>query len=207
MPYHQKLSKDKKLNKIIDQHEILPLKKAKNVFNYLCASIISQQLSTQVAKVIHQRFVNLFDGEEPTPEQVLKLDFDKLRSIGLSNSKTNYVRNVAEFALEFGLENKALNKMNDEELLTHLTQIKGVGKWTVEMLLMFALARENVFSADDLGIQQAMIELYNLEVTDKKKLKIEMQKIAAKWQPYRTYACLLLWKYKDSQKKKLKIKK
>jgi len=78
-----------------------------------------------------------------------------------------------------------------------LTQINGVGRWTVDMLLMFSLKREDVFSVDDLGIQQGMISLYKLEKEPKKKLKEDMQRIAAKWSPYRTYACLYLWRWKD----------
>ena len=87
--------------------------------------------------------------------------------------------------------------MTDEEVIAHLTQIKGVGRWTTEMILMFALGREDVFAIDDLGIQQAMIKLYKLDNTDKKAFKEKMLRIAAKWSPYRTYACLHLWKWKD----------
>lgn len=204
MPYQQQLSKDKKLKKLVEQHPDLKLKKSKNIFNTLCASIMSQQLSTKVADVIHKRFLDLFKSVEPTPEEVLKIDFDKLKSIGLSNSKTHYIKNVAQFAIDFGLENKKLNKLNNEELIAYLTQIKGVGKWTVEMLMMFAMGRENVFAPDDLGIQIAMIELFRLQDLDKKELKNRIHEIAENCHPYRTYACMLLWKHKDAEKKKKK---
>ena len=88
--------------------------------------------------------------------------------------------------------------MQDEEIVELLTQIKGVGKWTVEMLLMFSLGREDVFAVDDLGIQQAMTKIYKLPVDDKKKLKESMLNISSKWSPYRTYACLHLWGWKDN---------
>jgi DNA-3-methyladenine glycosylase II len=88
--------------------------------------------------------------------------------------------------------------MTDQEIITFLTQIKGVGKWTVEMLLMFAMGRENVFPDDDLGIQQAIMRLYGINVESKKELKIIMNQISANWSPYRTYACLHLWKWKGS---------
>ncbi|MES1249734.1 MAG: DNA-3-methyladenine glycosylase 2 family protein, partial [Chitinophaga rupis] len=124
--------------------------------------------------------------------------YETLRSIGLSGAKTSYIHNVARFALEQGMDHKVLRKMDNEALIGHLTQIKGVGRWTVEMLLMFTLGREDVFSVDDLGIRQAMIRLYRLDGADKKKLREDMLRISAKWAPYRTYACLHLWHHKDN---------
>ena len=197
MEYILHLSKDKKFKKIIEKREPFTLKKRKNIFSYLCASIISQQLSTKVASVIHGRFIALYGGKEPMPEQVLETDFETLRSVGLSNAKTNYVQNVARFALEHGMEKTKLQKMSEEDIINYLTQIKGVGRWTVEMLLMFSLGCEDVFAVDDLGIQNAMIKLYKLEELDKKELKVKMISISKKWSPYRTYACLHLWGWKD----------
>jgi len=175
----------------------LTLKKRKNICLYLCASIMSQQLSTKVADVIYKRFLELFGGKEPTPQQILDVPFDTLRGIGLSNAKTNYVRNVAEYAIAHGMDDKKLYKMSNEEVMDFLLPIKGVGRWTVEMLLMFALGREDVFAVDDLGIQQAMTAIYTLDPTDKKAMKEKMLKISAKWAPYRTYACRHLWQHKD----------
>lgn len=126
------------------------------------------------------------------------MPFDTLCSIGLSNAKTNYVKNVARFEIDFGMSAAKLNKMSNEEVIEYLTQIKGVGRWTVEMLLMFALGREDVFAVDDLGIQNAMIKLYRLDNSDKKLLKEKLIKISDKWSPYRTYACLHLWQWKDN---------
>jgi len=198
MPYKEHLSKDKRFKKLIEKHEGFTLKKRKNLCIYLCASIMSQQLSTKVADVIYQRFLNLYDGKEPTAEQILETPLPTLRSIGLSNAKTNYVHNVARFSLEQGMDHKKLNKMENEEVIAYLTQIKGVGRWTVEMLLMFALGREDVFSIDDLGIQNAMIGIYKLERADKKKFKADLLRISEKWSPYRTYACIHLWHWKDN---------
>ena len=124
---------------------------------------MSQQLSTKVADVIHKRYLDLFDGNEPTPQQILDTPFEKLRGIGMSNAKVSYVQNVARFEMEFGLEPKKLNRMSNEEVIVYLTQIKGVGRWTAEMLLMFSLGREDVFAVDDLGIQQAMKGIYKLK--------------------------------------------
>lgn len=193
------LSKDKKLHKVISQHEPFILKKQKNIYLQLCASILSQQLSTKVAKVIYSRFLKLYHTKTPTPKQIIATPYEKLRSIGLSHAKATYIRNVAEFALDNSMEAKVFNKMNDDEIIHYLTAIKGVGRWTVEMLLIFTLGRENVFSIGDLGIQQAMIKLYNLKTDNKKQLYTDMQKIATRWEPYSTYACLHLWKWKDDK--------
>ena len=196
MSYAAHLQKDKRFAKIIGQ-ELHELKLHQNIALRLMASIMSQQLSTKVAKVIFHRFLDLFKGKEPKPQEVLDMSFEKLRAVGLSNAKVNYVKNVALFCIENKITDKKLLKMQDEEIVELLTQIKGVGKWTVEMLLMFSLGREDVFAVDDLGIQQAMTKIYKLPVDDKKKLKESMLKISSKWSPYRTYACLHLWGWKD----------
>ncbi len=196
--YWEHLSGDKKLYKALHGREALSLKKRKNICLRLCASIMSQQLSTKVADVIFKRFLELFGGKEPTPQQILDIPFDTLRSIGLSNAKTNYVRNVAEYAIEYGMDDRKLYKMSNEEVMEFLLPIKGVGKWTIEMLLMFTLGREDVFAVDDLGIQQTMGLLYKIDTADKRSMKEKMLKISAKWSPYRTYACMHLWRYKDN---------
>ena len=161
------------------------------------ASIMSQQLSTKVAKVIFHRFLALYNGKEPKPQQVLDTPFETLRAIGLSNAKVSYVQNVARFCIEHKITDKKLLQMDNESIIELLTSIKGVGKWTVEMLLMFTLGREDVFAVDDLGIQQAMCKLYKINAADKKKMKTRMLKISANWSPFRTYACLHLWNWKD----------
>ena len=198
MEYTSHLARDKKIKRLIDRQQFFELRKKKNICIYLCASIMSQQLSTKVATVIYNRFLNLYGGREPRPQEILDTPLETLRSIGLSNAKANYVQNVARFTLERGMDLRKLNRMSNEEIIEYLTEIKGVGKWTVEMLLMFALGREDVFSADDLGIQTAMIGIYKLNGEDKKQLKADMIRISQKWSPYRTYACLHLWHWRDN---------
>ncbi|HEV8283973.1 MAG TPA: DNA-3-methyladenine glycosylase 2 family protein [Chitinophagaceae bacterium] len=197
MQYIAHLSKDEKLKKLIEQHGAFKLKRQKNLYLYLCYSIMSQQLSTKVARVIRQRFIDLYNGE-PTPQQIVSTPFEKLRTIGLSNAKVNYVQNVAKFEIEKGMDHKILSKMNNEEVIEYLTQIKGVGRWTTEMLLMFALCREDVFAIDDLGLQQAVIRLYDLKHRKKKIMINRILKISEQWSPYRTYACMYLWRWKDN---------
>ncbi|OSZ81079.1 3-methyladenine DNA glycosylase [Chitinophagaceae bacterium IBVUCB2] len=198
MEYILHLSKDKKFKKLVENGTTHKLIKRKNICTYLCASIMSQQLSTKVADVIYKRFLSLYGDKEPTAQQILDTPFEKLRGIGLSNNKVSYVKNVAEFETAFGMDAKKLGKMTNEEVIEYLIVIKGVGRWTIEMLLMFALGREDVFAVDDLGIQNAMVKLYKLDNTDKKKLKEDMLRLSKKWSPYRTYACVHLWRWKDN---------
>ncbi|HEY0608728.1 MAG TPA: DNA-3-methyladenine glycosylase 2 family protein [Chitinophaga sp.] len=194
--HHQHLCKDKKLLSIMhDQLPAMPIRK--NITLRLIGSIMSQQLSVKVAAVIYNRFLALYNGKEPTPQQVLDTPAPVLRGIGLSNAKVSYVHNVARFTVEEQLTDKKLHKMNNDEVIAYLTQIKGVGRWTVEMLLMFYLGREDVFAIDDLGLQQSMIKLYRLDSSDKKALRQRLLQISAKWAPYRTYACRYLWAWKD----------
>ena len=198
MSYKKHLALDLKLAPLLKEDAHV-LKRRKNTAIRLIASIISQQLSTKVAKIIFDRFIALYDGKEPSCEQVLATDPLLLRSIGLSNSKVMYVKNVAQFFLDQKITDKQLYKMEPEAVIELLTQIKGVGRWTVEMLLMFSLGHENVFAVDDLGIQQAMIKLYHIKFETKKELQSKMLKRAKKWTPYKTYACLHLWKWKDTK--------
>ena len=198
MSYKEHLSKDPKLAPLLNEDTHV-LKRRKNTPIRLIASIISQQLSTKVAKVIFDRFLAIYDGKEPTCEQVLATDPTILRSIGLSNSKVAYVQNVAHFFIAQKITDKQLYAMDPEEVIDLLTQIKGVGRWTVEMLLMFSLGHENVFAVDDLGIQQAMVRLYKFKYETKKELHAKMIAKSKAWIPFKTYACLHLWKWKDTK--------
>lgn len=192
------LSKDKKFKKILELQQPCLLAKRKNVYLHLCFSIMSQQLSTKVADVFHKRFISLYSTKTPAANQIAATPFETLRGIGLSNAKANYVLNVCSFFIEENITDAKLYKMSNEELIKYLTQIKGVGQWTVEMILMFTLGREDVFAVDDLGIQQAICKLYNIDATDKKAMKKSMLIISKKWSPYRTYACRYLWGWKDN---------
>jgi len=197
MSHRLHLEKDKKLKRVLQQQEPVELRRRKHIYLYLCASIMSQQLSTKVAQVIYQRFLALYGKKVPSAQQILDTPFETLRGIGLSNAKASYVQNVCRFFKEQKLTDARLYRMTDEQVVATLTQIKGVGKWTAEMILMFGLQHEDVFPADDLGIQQSMIQLYKLNPASKKELLVQMHKVAEQWRPYRTYACLYLWRWKD----------
>jgi DNA-3-methyladenine glycosylase II len=130
----------------------------------------------------------------------------QLRRIGLSNNKAAYIKNVATFALEEGITLKHLNRLSDEEVITYLTRIKGVGRWTVEMLMIFHLDRPDVLSKDDLIIQQSIIQLYGLQDLNKKALSAKIEALAEPWRPWCSYACRYLWRWNDARKKAMLAK-
>ncbi len=168
-----------------------------DIYHSLLGSIVSQQLSTKVVKVIWNRFTDLFVDGYPDAESLLSKEHEILRGIGLSNSKANYLKNVAEFELANDMSFDFLQVKSDEEIIEYLTQIKGVGKWTVQMILMFPMDRPNVFPVGDLGIQNAMKRLYNIEL-EKKELLKKMTEIASQWDPHKTVASKYLWRFLDT---------
>lgn len=187
-------NKDKKLEKaILSVEEELHPTPSIDIYFYLLRSIVSQQLSVKVAAVIWKRFLELFPDDYPTEKLVLDKSDEELRAIGLSRQKLSYIKNVATFSLEHGMSFEILSDKSDEEIIKYLTAIKGVGKWTVQMVLMFPLDRPDVFPIDDLGIQVKIMHYYGLE-GDRKSLRKEMIEIADVWKPYRSLACKYLWK-------------
>lgn len=191
------LSQDRKLVPALEVADLDLLIPEGEVFESLVRAIVYQQLSGKVADVIHRRFLELLDLETPNPERVLGLDPDNMRKAGLSRSKTNYIRNIAEFFQQAAYRNQDWHSLSDEALVSTLTQIKGVGEWTVQMLLISTMAREDVFPVNDLGIQQGIRGLYGLEELDKKELKKEMLALCKAWSPYRTYASRAIWRWYD----------
>jgi DNA-3-methyladenine glycosylase II len=181
---------------VIEQTETPDFTPSGRVYYALLDSIVSQQLSVKAANTIFNRFLSLFPDNYPHPELLLALDADQLRSVGLSYQKAAYLQNVAQFAIEYNMEQRDWAIMSDDEIIQLLIQIKGVGKWTVQMVLMFTLGRPDILPIDDLGIQQAMIRLYQLEETGK-ALQSKMIILAEPWKPYRTYASRYLWRWKD----------
>jgi len=194
------LSKDKRLKKAITTLELPNLKGTiTDVYTALIRSIIFQQLSGKAATTIYNRFLALFKDAYPEPKKLLLFSLEELRAVGVSRQKAGYVQNVAEFFVQEKCAKKDWSKMTDEEIITYLTQIKGVGKWTVQMLLMFTLERTDVFSIDDLGVQLGIKDLYDLEETGK-DLKKRMVEIAEPWRPYRTVASRYIWLWRDKPK-------
>lgn len=199
MKYKKILSKDSRLKKVLAHDVVIP-KKSKNITQGLVWSIMSQQLSIQVAKVMHARFIELFGGRFPSPARILEMPVAKIKAIGISQSKANYIHNVAEFIVTRKITAAKLDKMTDDEVIDLLSEIKGVGRWTVEMLLIFVMGREDVFAVDDLGIQKGMIEIFSLHDLPKKELRQKMWDLSLRWSPYRSYVCLHMWKFSGFKK-------
>jgi DNA-3-methyladenine glycosylase II len=191
------LKQHDKFRRLIDDIDVPDFTPSRKVYYDLLESIVSQQLSVKAATTIFNRFCALFPDAYPHPETLAAIEVERLRSAGLSNQKAAYLQNVAAFSLQYDLENHHWDAMTDEEIIDFLTQIKGVGKWTAQMILMFTIGRPDIFPVDDLGIQQAMTRLYGLDEKDK-KLKQKMIELAEPWRPWRTVACRYLWRWKDS---------
>lgn len=186
------LHKDKILSNIIIKVGNIKPSLQTDIYYALLESIVSQQLSVKVADVIFNRFLDLFPERYPNAKQLIKIEDDVLRKAGLSYRKASYLKNVAQFSLENNLDLEHLLSFTDDELIDLFTQIKGVGKWTVQMLLLFPMNRPDVFPADDLGIQNNMKKIYSL-TEEKKELKEKIIQIAEQWKPYRSLACKYIW--------------
>jgi DNA-3-methyladenine glycosylase II len=194
----QHLSQDPKLRVIIPQVTLSPVDAHNDIYLDLLDSIVSQQLSVKAAGTIFNRFVELFDGD-PTPPRILEMDVEAMRACGLSYQKAGYIKNVATYWIENKEVMSDWLSLRDDDIIERLTTIKGVGKWTVQMILMFRLNRLDIFPVDDLGIRQGMIHLYDIEETGKALLN-KMHELAEPWRPYRSVACRYIWRYKDTVK-------
>ncbi len=162
-----------------------------DIFCGLVEAIVSQQLSTRAAATIYGRLRALLpNGGTPTPEAFIPLTDEELRGVGLSRQKLGYLRDLSEKMLDGSINNRGLMQMNDDEIVAELTKIKGIGRWTVQMLLIFRLARPDVFPAGDLGIVKAVQGAYNLRVAPDVQV---LHRIAEPWRPYRSVASWYLW--------------
>ena len=187
------LSKDVKLKSLIEKYPKPKFSSNKNYFDALSKSIIYQQLSGKVAKIIYNRFLSLFVNEIPDPAQYQKLENINLKNIGLSKQKISYISNVSLFFLSD--ENKIQFETDSESGITQkLISIKGIGHWTIDMFMMFTLCKTDVLPVGDLGIKKAFMELYHLKEYPSISF---MKKKAENWQPYRTIACCYLWMIVD----------
>lgn len=159
------------------------------LFQRMIRAIIVQQLSIKVAEIIYARFIRLFESREfPSPSDVLKMDKEKLRAIGISYSKISYMKNVAEAFDSGQLSLEKIQDLSDEQVVAELTRIKGIGRWTAEMILIFTLNRPDVFSSGDAGLRRAIEILYG--ITDLK----DIVKLSETWSPNRSLACWYLWR-------------
>ena len=167
-----------------------------DAYGTLVRSITGQQLSTKAAATIYGRLTDRYGGRTPTPAEILDTDPQELRAIGLSNAKAAYLRDLAEHIVDGELPIDELPSMSDAEVAEHLIAIKGLGRWTIDMFLMFHLGRPDVLPVGDLGIRKAMQIHYGLEDLPSPP---EMERIAEAWRPHRTLASLYLWESLDNR--------
>jgi DNA-3-methyladenine glycosylase II len=183
---------DPKLGRIIRQvgpcqlHAFAP----RDPFEALCMSIASQQLSTKAADTIFRRFCDAFPNRKPTPDVVMTLTDEEIRRVGFSRPKVTFIKDLAAHVLDGRLDLKGLKKHPDEEVMRQLVAVKGIGRWTAEIFLMFRLGRPDIFPADDLGLMNAVQRAYGLRKRpDAKRLR----KLGEAWKPYRSVAAWYLW--------------
>ena len=160
-------------------------------FEALVEAIVSQQLSVKAADTIFFRFVALFPNSKfPKPEEVLRLPLTKFRKVGISNSKAVYIKELSKSIVTKKLNLVSLHRLDNEAVIEELVKVKGIGRWTAEMFLMFTLRRPDVFSPGDLGLRNAIQKLYKLKGPPTEK---QLNKITQKWSPHRTTASRYLW--------------
>jgi DNA-3-methyladenine glycosylase II len=193
------IQKDAKLEPVINSNELkVEARDTEDVYFSLLRAINAQQLSVKAASTIFGRFLALFDEGYPAAFLLKDMDFETLSSVGLSRQKAGYVMNVANYFYDNNLQEADWQQYSDEEIIEMLTTIKGVGKWTVQMILIFSMNRLDVFPIDDLVVRQSMIKLYGVNTEQKKKaLYKELTDIAENWKPYRSVASRFMWKMKD----------
>jgi len=189
------LNRDEKMRVLIRKFGWPDFDPKQDYFQSLLRSIVFQQLSGKAANTIYERFINLIPKTVTlSPKEVLKLDKDEMRKTGLSFQKINYLRNLAYFFENNSFQKKDVERMTDEEISNELTQIKGIGQWTVDMFLMFTLNRADILPYTDLGIQKGFKKIFNMNNLPSKK---EMETHSKIWRPYRTIACWYLWRTVD----------
>ena len=191
------LKRDKKMRVLINEFGRPNYNLRQDYFQSLLRSIVFQQLSGKAARTIFQRFVNLIPKTSNLcPNEVLKLDKDKMRKAGLSFQKIDYVRNLADYFDHKSFQKKNVERMTDQEISKELIKIKGIGQWTVDMFLMFTLNRADILPCTDLGIQKGIMKILNMKNLPSKK---EMENCSRKWRPHRTIACWYLWRMVDDK--------
>jgi len=160
-------------------------------FQSLVESIIYQQLAGKAANAIYNRFINYYNNKQITPTLILNSPNDNLKKVGLSNRKIDYLKDLALHVYDGRINLEELPKMNDEEIINKLVNVKGIGRWTSEMFLIFSLGRHDILPVTDLGVRKAIQKVYSLSELPKPNIMIE---IAKPWRPYRSIATWYLWK-------------
>lgn len=174
----------------LSDQELMTIHLPTDHFSALCREVIGQQLSSQVARVIYERFKNLFPKKTITPKRILNLTHAALRATGMSNAKVKSLKDLSEKIETQEISLEKIEKMDNESVIEELIKVKGIGPWTAEMFLIFSLNREDVFSFGDLGLKNAIKNIYGLENATQENI----EGIVSKWTPYKSYACRILWR-------------
>jgi DNA-3-methyladenine glycosylase II len=186
------LKNDKYLAKIIEKSEPCSILPKRNYYGMLVRSIIQQQLSIYSAAAINRRFLGYFSNKL-IPEKIIATPDEVLRSLGLSNAKVKYVKDLSEKVLAGEIKFSGLGKKTDDEIIEHFVRVKGIGVWTVHMFLIFTLGRLNVLPVNDLGLRRAVLNVYGLKkLPDEKKIINISRK--NNWTPYNSIASWYLWR-------------
>ncbi|MBM3905203.1 MAG: DNA-3-methyladenine glycosylase 2 family protein [Thaumarchaeota archaeon] len=184
------LQKDKKLGRIIKQVGNCQIRVIENKFEALVDGIITQQVSDAAGKAIASRFRDLFGGNFPRPHQVLEKKIHQIKKAGLSRMKAEYIYNIAEIVDSKKIDFEYLNEQDDEQIISELVKIRGIGRWTAEMFLIFGMGRQDILPLGDLGLRNGIAILFDIE----KPTDVQITKIASNWRPYRTIATWYIWK-------------
>jgi DNA-3-methyladenine glycosylase II len=185
------IAADPVLHTLITRVGACTLAPRRRFFETLCDSIISQQLSVQVAAVIFTRFAALYSSGRPTPEGVRSTPLVRLQQVGLSRQKALYLKDLADGFLDGRLEPRRFTRRSNDEIIAALTAVHGIGRWTAEMFLIFSLNRLDVLPVDDFGIRRAVQRWYGIKALPSART---IRRIARPWNPYETIACWYLWK-------------
>lgn len=191
------LRKDPILKKIIDTYPIPNFERNDDLLLDILETIINQQLSSKAADTIFGKFRKLFVKKKIDAKNVLAISDEKLRKCGISFAKIHYIKGIAQATLDEQIDLKKLHDLPDDEVIKELTKLKGIGKWSAEMMLIFSLNRPDVFSCGDLGLCTAVSRLYNI---DRKDLKT-IERISLRWKPYRSFASWYLWRSLETSAK------
>ena len=186
---------DKRIKPLVKSYHLEQLDSEKSYLKSLVRSIIFQQLSGRAAKTIFARFMALFLEEKNlNANEILSLDSALMRSVGISSSKVNYIKNIAKSFVEKSIDYPNFSKLTDDQIIESLVSIKGVGRWTAQMFLIFTLKRPDVFPEGDLGVRKGFQLFYNLEDLPSSKLILKRSEV---WSPYRSFMARYFWKVSD----------
>lgn len=185
------------IGNLIDRYGNCKLSPHADYYGELVGAIIGQQLSEKAGATIYKRFLTLFDGKLPTPEQIRDVDTEAIRSIGCSYSKAGYMKDLAAHIIDGRLDLAHIATLPNDEVIRQLVAVKGIGEWSAHMFMMFSLGRLDIMPTGDLGIRKAMMQLYRLPELPKPQIMYETA-LTHGWAPYQSVACWYLWQSLDN---------